>query len=73
LAELRISRLLAGWRGGPAADTAALIDTIVAVSQLGLELGDALDALDINPVVVSPSGAAAVDVLVVSRSMSPPS
>jgi acyl-CoA synthetase (NDP forming) len=65
---MRIRPLLAGWRGGPPVDVTALADVIVAFSTLAIELGDALDAVEANPVIVSPHGAVAVDALVVVRS-----
>ncbi len=64
LAALAISELLAGWRGSAAADLAGLVEVIVAVGALAYEVGDLLAALDVNPVVVGPAGAVAVDVLV---------
>ena len=54
LGRLRVSRLLAGYRGAPAADTDAVLDVVVALSTLAVELGDAIDAIDINPVLVGP-------------------
>jgi len=65
---MRIRPLLAGWRGGPPADVTALADVIAAFSTLAIELGDALEAVEANPVIVSPHGAVAVDALVVVRS-----
>ncbi|MBV9095932.1 MAG: acetate--CoA ligase family protein, partial [Streptosporangiaceae bacterium] len=67
LGELRVRPLLAGFRGRPAADIGAAADAITALSALACELGDVLDALDINPLICGPSGAAAADVLVVPR------
>jgi acyl-CoA synthetase (NDP forming) len=64
LSRLRIRPLLDGWRGAPAADLDAVVDAIVAIGQLAAELGDRLDALDVNPLIVGPSGAVAVDALV---------
>jgi acyl-CoA synthetase (NDP forming) len=64
---LRIKALLAGWRGAPAADITALADVIVGFSQLAIELGDALDAVEANPVIASAGGAIAVDALSVVR------
>ena len=49
---LRIRALLAGWRGAPAADVEALADVIVGFSQLAIELGDAFEAVEANPVIV---------------------
>lgn len=65
LTGLRIGTLLTGWRGGPAMDVAALTDVIVKFSLLATELGDAIEAVEANPVIVSPTGAVAVDALVV--------
>lgn len=64
---LRIRPLLDGWRGQPAADVGALADVIVAFSQLAAELGDAVDAVEANPVIASPRGVVAVDALVLPR------
>jgi acetate---CoA ligase (ADP-forming) len=67
LRRLRIHRLLTGWRGAAPVDLDAAIDAIVGVGRLAAELGDRLDALDINPLMVSGAGAVAVDALVVRR------
>ena len=39
---------------------------IAALSRLAGDLGDLLDALDINPLICGPSGAVAADVLAVT-------
>jgi acetate---CoA ligase (ADP-forming) len=39
----------------------------VALSTLALELGDHLDALDINPLICAPTGPLAVDALAIAR------
>jgi len=67
LAELRMAALLAGARGQPAADLDAVVAAITGLSQLAAELGDALEALDINPLICGPHGAVAVDALAVPR------
>jgi acetate---CoA ligase (ADP-forming) len=67
LGRLRVARLLAGVRGQPAAGTAAVAAAIVAVSAIARELGDQLEALDINPLICGPGGAVAVDALAVRR------
>jgi hypothetical protein len=36
---------------------------IAGISALALELGDQIEALDVNPLICGPSGAIAVDVL----------
>jgi hypothetical protein len=71
LGRLRIARLLAGARGQPPADLAAVADAIVATSILAWELGPYLAALDINPLVCGPAGATAVDVLLEPRPAQP--
>jgi acyl-CoA synthetase (NDP forming) len=68
LAGLKVKTLLTGHRGSPPLDVEALVAAIVTVSQLAHELGDQLEALDVNPLIVSPHGATAVDALVVPRS-----
>jgi acyl-CoA synthetase (NDP forming) len=67
LAGLVVDRLLDGVRGRPAADRDAVLDAVLAVSQLAVELGDRLDALDVNPLIATADGAVAVDVLVIPR------
>jgi acyl-CoA synthetase (NDP forming) len=63
--SLKVRPLLEGWRGAPAVNIGALIDAIVGMSCLAIELGDVLDAVEANPVIVTPAGAVAVDVLVI--------
>ena len=69
IAEVKGARLLQGFRGRPAADLAALADTLVRVSYLAMHLEGHLAELDINPLMVLPSGQGvkAVDALVVFR------
>jgi acetyltransferase len=64
--ETRGRRLLQGFRGRPPADIGALADALVRVSQLAVDLGDLVSALDINPLMVLPKGQGvrAVDALV---------
>jgi acetate---CoA ligase (ADP-forming) len=59
--------LLSGVRGGARADVPALVDLVMNVQQLALELGDEITELDINPVMLRPSGhgVVAVDALIV--------
>jgi acyl-CoA synthetase (NDP forming) len=67
LERLRIRRLLDGWRGSAPAQVEAVVDAIVGMSRLAADLGDRLDALDVNPLVATAAGVVAVDVLVVRR------
>ena len=67
LQRLRIAPLFGGWRGAPPVALDALADTVVGFAQLAMELGDVLDAVEANPVIASPGGAVAVDVLAIAR------
>ena len=63
IAGLRVAEILAGVRGQPPSDAGALADAIAAFSRLVADLGDHLDAFDVNPLICSPSGVLAVDAL----------
>ena len=54
VSRLRLAELLAGHRGRPAGAVDALVDAVVAFSTLAHELGDLLEAVDLNPLVVGP-------------------
>lgn len=56
LDRTRLSALLAGARGAPPADRAALVAAMVALSDFGLRHGTAIAAVDLNPVAVLPQG-----------------
>jgi acyl-CoA synthetase (NDP forming) len=71
IAELRVARLLAGVRGALPADLGAVVRSITALSDLAVDLGSELEALDVNPLICGPSGATAVDVLAVARTRQP--
>jgi acyl-CoA synthetase (NDP forming) len=68
LDTLRIRPLLSGWRGAPEVDVDALADVIVRFSEMADELGDTLDAVEANPVIVSARGVVAVDAVAIPRS-----
>ncbi|BDY32964.1 MAG: CoA-binding protein [Mycolicibacterium mageritense] len=63
LGELRMAPLLTGWRGRPAVDVDAVADLIVTVSELIADRRD-IGEIELNPVRATPSGALAVDALV---------
>jgi len=67
LDRLRVRRLLDGARGAPPVDVSAVADVVSALSVLAVEIGDCIDAIDVNPLVCRPAGAVAVDALVVAR------
>ena len=70
--RLRLAPVLAGARGQPAADLGAVADAIAALSRLACDLGDAIEALDINPLICAPAGPHAADALLIPRPATPP-
>ena len=56
LRRQRGRRILDGVRGAPPADVDALVALLVSVSEFAAAAGDALEALDLNPVIVHPRG-----------------
>ena len=52
--------LLAGFRGRPACDTAALVASLIKLSTLATELSDLVE-IDINPLLIDEKGVLAVD------------
>ena len=64
---LGVRPLLDGVRGAPSSDVGSLARAVSRLSLLAADLGDLLDALDVNPVVVTQDACIAVDVLVVPR------
>ncbi|RFU12496.1 CoA-binding protein [Rhodobacteraceae bacterium W635] len=54
--DLRIRRLLDGFRGAPAHDVDALVGAVEALARLGVALGDRLQDAEINPLFVMPDG-----------------
>jgi acetate---CoA ligase (ADP-forming) len=67
IAELKGFKLLEGVRGRPGVDIDAVVDTVMKVQRLALDLAGDIRELDINPLVVRPRGAVALDALVVKR------
>ena len=63
--ELQAYPLLEGARGQKPADVDALVDVIMNVQRLAMDLAGDVRELDINPLVVRPRGAVALDALVV--------
>ncbi|MGD6748477.1 acetate--CoA ligase family protein [Streptomyces sp. BH106] len=63
--SLRMAPLLHGWRGRRPVDVEALVDVVVAVSEVIAGREDIAE-VELNPVRVSPEGAVAVDALVIA-------
>jgi acyl-CoA synthetase (NDP forming) len=70
---LKSAPLLAGWRGAPASDRAALVDLLIRLSRLAADLGDRIREIDLNPVIVhrNGEGISLVDALIVQEEPSP--
>jgi acetyl-CoA synthetase len=66
LKTLRVGTLLAGYRGRPAGDVAALVAAVLACTRYAAANLERLVELDMNPVIVRPvgRGAVAVDALI---------
>jgi acyl-CoA synthetase (NDP forming) len=60
---LRVSALIAGYRGRPPGDREACIDAILQIAHFAESNRDVLAGLDVNPLMVLPSEAVAADVL----------
>jgi acetate---CoA ligase (ADP-forming) len=65
LRRLKIAKLMAGYRGRPAADMAALVRSIMAIAVFAEANRDKLLELDVNPLMVRTDSAVAVDALIV--------
>lgn len=64
LERLDLPRRLDGWRGGPRVTPDALVACICAIGQLAAHAGQALQSLEINPLMVSEDGVFAADALI---------
>ena len=60
-------RLLDGYRGAARLDRAAVVSALVGLSHLAQDLGERLESIDVNPLTALPSGALALDGLVVLK------
>jgi acyl-CoA synthetase (NDP forming) len=67
VSELKGAALFEGARGQPPVDVDALVDTVMKVQRLALDLAGDVRELDINPLVIRPRGAVALDALVVKK------
>ncbi|MDX6491120.1 MAG: hypothetical protein QOD43_1365, partial [Gaiellaceae bacterium] len=56
----KAGRLVAGFRGAPAADAGALVDLLHRLSLLAQDFPEVAE-LDLNPVIALPNGCVAVD------------
>jgi acyl-CoA synthetase (NDP forming) len=72
LSELRLAKVLDGVRGAAPCDRAALVRTFVQLGELAHDLGALIAEMDLNPALVSGTGAIAVDCLIIPRRARPP-
>ncbi len=68
LAELRGAALLAGARGVPPADLERVSEVIARIAAVATGLGDRLESLEVNPLLVRGSQVEALDALITWRS-----
>ena len=66
LRSLKVWRLVQGFRG-KSGDTAAVISAVEAIASFAMAHQDQLEELDVNPLLVLPEGAVAVDALIRMR------
>jgi acetyltransferase len=67
LERTHAARLMRGYRGGAALDSNAAVEALIGLGRLAVDLGDVIEAVDVNPFVVLPNGGMALDALVVLR------
>jgi acyl-CoA synthetase (NDP forming) len=66
--RLKMRPMLDGLRGAEPGDVRSLAHAVTRLSVLAADLGELVDAVDVNPVVVAPRGCVAVDALVIPAS-----
>ena len=67
IAGTRMFSVLGRYRGGRSGDVDALADAMVSLGRLALDLGDIIEAVDVNPLLVMETGGCALDGLVVLK------
>lgn len=67
ISRLRVAKLIAGYRGGPALDKKALLRALLSLSRLAMDAGDHIESVDVNPFLLRRRGGIALDALVVVR------
>ena len=67
LATSSLGRVLASHRWRHEGALPALVDLLMSLQRAALAIGDRLEAIDVNPVILGAAGAVAVDALVIPR------
>ena len=65
--EIQGRAMLDGVRGAPASDLKALAEALSKLSVFAAENADTIETIDVNPFIVLPEGAVAVDALIVPK------
>jgi acyl-CoA synthetase (NDP forming) len=65
--EIKMQKMLNGFRGLPPVDRDGLADMIVKVSELAIELGDYIKEIDLNPVIANEDGVFGVDARIILK------
>lgn len=63
----RAGAILEGFRGRKPGDIDALCEALVNLGRLACDIGDAIESIDVNPLLVQEQGVVALDALVVLR------
>jgi acetyl-CoA synthetase len=64
LSSLKVKALLDGFRGGQMGNVKAAVDAIEAIARFAVDNNQSLIELDVNPLLVTPTSAVAVDALI---------
>ena len=64
--ELKGSKVLKGYRGQAASDVGAIVDLLLKAANLAMKY-EAIDQIDLNPVVVYPKGLKVVDTRIILK------
>jgi len=65
LADLRGRRLIDGFRGRAPLNEEALVQTVLAIAQLGVDVAGLYESMDFNPLVLTEQAAVAVDAKII--------
>jgi len=67
IARTKAATLIGPFRGRAALDRAAVVKTLMSLSDLMLDAGDRISSIEINPFMVRQSGGACLDALIVKQ------
>ena len=65
LGEIKSAPLLNGYRGGPAVDIGGIVRALLSLSRLMSRFSPVIREIEINPMLVTPHGAVAIDAMAV--------